>query len=296
MTQIVERVRAAPWRFFDVEVSAVTRLSPTFVRLTVTGHDLDKFVDLGYDARVKLVLPSASDGYASLPRGTDWFQRWRDLGANDRPPLRTYTTRAVRPDRREVDIDLALHADTGLAARWVQNASLRDPVVLLGPDSESRGPHGGVEFVLPKSEEALVMAGDETAMPAITNILSQLPNTAHGTALLEVPDPRDWDDVTAPPGIVVVWLARKNRPHGELLLSALRHYTPGSPLPTDLQSGSLPQRKKCHRSAEQGSTRAWLAGEAASVREMRQYLVHECGVPRDQVTFMAYWKQGVIGG
>lgn len=296
MSQIAERVRAAPWRFFDVEVSAVTRLSPTFVRLTVTGHDLDRFVDLGYDARVKLVLPSPSGRYSSLPRGADWFHRWRLLAASDRPRLRTYTTRAVRPDQREVDIDLALHGDTGVAARWVQSASRRDRVIVLGPDVESAGPHGGVEFVLPESGEALVLAGDETAVPAITNILNQLPNTAHGTALLEVPDPADWHDVAAPAGMVVVWLARKDRPHGELLLSALRRNSTADPLPADHRGGSLPQRGKSRRSGEQGNTRAWLAGEAALVREMRHHLAHECGIPRDQVTFMAYWKRGVTGG
>ena len=36
-----------PWRTFAVQVRAVQRLSPSFVRITFTGDDLDRFADPG---------------------------------------------------------------------------------------------------------------------------------------------------------------------------------------------------------------------------------------------------------
>ncbi|NUP75157.1 MAG: siderophore-interacting protein, partial [Sinomonas sp.] len=38
---------------------------------------------------------------------------------------------------------------------------------------------------------------------------------------------------------------------------------------------------------------AWIAGESGVVKELRRYLVRECGIDREQVAFMGYWKQGV---
>ena len=54
------------WRFFFVSVAAVERLSPTFVRITFTGDDLDLFADNGFDQRIKLVLPLPDLGFAKI--------------------------------------------------------------------------------------------------------------------------------------------------------------------------------------------------------------------------------------
>ncbi len=88
---------AAPWRVFTVEVRALRRLGPSFLRVTFAGPDLDRFADNGYDQRIKLALPAAEGASAELPAGPDWYQRWRDLPAERRSPIRTYTVRAVRP-------------------------------------------------------------------------------------------------------------------------------------------------------------------------------------------------------
>ena len=47
----------APWRSFLVEVARVRRLSPSFVRVTLTAPDLDAFADNGFDQRFKVILP-----------------------------------------------------------------------------------------------------------------------------------------------------------------------------------------------------------------------------------------------
>ena len=38
---------------------------------------------------------------------------------------------------------------------------------------------------------------------------------------------------------------------------------------------------------------AWVAGESRTVARVRRLLVNEVGLPRRQVAFMGYWRQGV---
>ena len=57
MTATLDAPAQLAWRFFDAEVATVTRLSESFVRLTLTGPDLEDFADNGLDQRFKLVLP-----------------------------------------------------------------------------------------------------------------------------------------------------------------------------------------------------------------------------------------------
>ena len=56
----------APWRVFDVEVAAVRRLSPSFLRVTFIGTDLARFADKGQDLRIKLAFPASYPHAAML--------------------------------------------------------------------------------------------------------------------------------------------------------------------------------------------------------------------------------------
>ncbi len=276
------------WRFFDVTVCGIRRLSPTFARMTVTGSDLDQFLDLGQDARVKVVLPAPCGGYENLPRGSDWYPRWRELPKATRNPLRTYTTRYVRPDRGEVDIDIVLHGDNdrGTASGWAGRLERGQPLVLLGPDAASTQPHGGVEFVSPGPGERLILVGDETAVPAIANIVRQLPEETIGEVWLEVPVELDADVVDLCPQLAVSRMARGDRPHGELLLGALREHAAARAAVVSRES----------QPSAAAPTRAWVAGEADLVRSVRRHLIEDRGVRREQITFMGYWKRGCVGG
>jgi len=298
----------APWRVFEVTVAAVERLSPSFRRFTLMGEDLEHYADLGPDARVKVLLPLPESGYAHLPRTEPWFEAWRSLPEEQRNPMRTYTTRAVRrpggpvPPRHgsgtEVVIDMVVHGDTGPATRWARRAEVGAPLALLGPDLRSEGPHGGVEFREPPAGVPLLLAGDETAVPAITSILERLPQQATGAALLEVPEDGDRWEVAAPPGVEVTWLARNGVPHGTHLVPAVERAAARIRPPRRL-TVELPEvdvdREILWEVAEAPPTcdvYAWLAGEAAVIRTLRRHLVTELGVDRKCVSFMGYWRAG----
>ncbi|MEU8328867.1 siderophore-interacting protein [Micromonospora sp. NPDC048839] len=291
----------APWRVFAVSVRAVRRLSPSFTRVTFTGADLDRFADNGYDQRIKLALPLPGQRRASLPDGADWYATWRALPDHLRNPIRTYTVRAVRPHLAEVDVDLVLHGDSGPATRWARRASVGDEIALVGPDAGFDGNHGGVEF-RQSTGGALLLAGDETAVPAISGICERLPLDARGTVVLEVPDAADVLPLVTPPGVEVRWLARGADGYGSRLVPAViaaagELLAPGAsaaaqPVPdVNLDTEILWEVPEEVASAP---LYAWLAGEAGVIRHLRRHLVAERGLDRRAVAFMGYWRLGHV--
>jgi len=255
-------LRVAPWRVFEVGVRAAYRLSPSFVRLTLTGPDLDRFADNGYDQRFKLVFPGGV--------------------------RRTYTVRAVRPYLREIDIDVVLHGTSGPASAWATAAKPGDRVDVIGPDAGYDGDHGGVEFRPPPQARTLLLAGDETAVPAVAAILERLPAGAYGQALLEVPYAADALALEAPQGITVTWLPREGAAYGSLLVPAVvealprLRARPGGTVPDEPDDllWDVPD------AAAAGSFYGWFAGEAGVVRSLRGL------VDRRSAAFMGYWRQG----
>ncbi|MFI7022165.1 siderophore-interacting protein [Micromonospora sp. NPDC049900] len=298
-----------PWRLFAVEVRAVTRLSPSFVRVTFTGPDLDRFADNGYDQRIKLALPLPGQRGADLPHGPDWYAQWRALPEHLRNPIRTYTARAVRPHLNEVDVDLVLHGDSGPATRWARRVRPGDEIAIAGPDAGYDGDHGGREF-RPPSTGRLLLAGDETAVPAIGGICERLPSDARGRVLLEVPSAADALPLVVPPGVEVTWLSRDGGPYGARLVPAV------AAAAEDLLARALPVGAGVSGAYASGGQLvddvdvdrailwevpdalpsaplyAWLAGEAGVIRTLRRHLVTECGLDRRAVAFMGYWRHG----
>jgi NADPH-dependent ferric siderophore reductase len=296
-----------PWRLFTVEVAAVRGLSPSFRRVTFAGPDLDRFADNGHDQRIKVAFPLRGHGFAHLPGGEDWYVRWRSLPDDLRNPVRTYTARAVRASRRELDIDFVLHGDGGPASRWASAARPGDRIMVLGPDAGFEGDHGGVEF-RPPTSATILLAGDETAVPAICAILERLPDHTRGEALLEVPHAADELPVVAPIGMHVRWIGREGAGYGSGLIPAVVAAA-GRLIPATA-AGRLPPAGSSTVDEEfadidvdvselwevpataGGPLYAWLAGEAGVIRTLRRHLVADRGMDRATVAFMGYWRAG----
>jgi iron complex transport system ATP-binding protein len=314
VTQTVEHASGTrPFRAFDVRVARVARLSTSFVRVTFTGDTLDRFADNGFDQRIKLFFPLPGRGLVRLPDSGDWYEQWRSLPDEDRPPIRTYTVRAVRQADREIDVDMVLHGDGGPASRWVAEARPGSPLVVLGPDAAFDGAHGGVDFVPPVRTGCLLVAGDETAVPAIACILERLPASARGEVVLEVPSADDVLPLAAPDGVVVRWLVRDGDEHGARLVPAVQdaadRLLAGSAGRTcsglclashrledvDVDARLLWEVPVDDAGAPLAACQdlyAWLAGEAGVIKTLRRHLVADRGVSRRAVAFMGYWRRG----
>lgn len=224
--------------------------------------------------------------------------------------MRTYTVRDLVGwgDDTRLVVDFALHEADGVAgpgASWAAAARPGDRVMLLGP---RRGlPYGGIEFT-PGAATRLVLAGDETAVPAACAILGQLPAGARGAAFLEVPCTADVQAVRHPAGVEVVWLPRDGVALGSRLQAAVLDHLGVAAVepvadeevdpdlwetPTYSSSGeevAATEADEPHRLAD---CYAWIAGESKVVTTLRRALVKELGMDRRQVAFMGYWRQGV---
>lgn len=313
------------YRPFRAQVRALHQLSPHFVRVTLTGPQLGWFGTDGDDQRIKLFFPApngsltdvGADDEAAIRRGT-WYEDWRMLGEQERSPMRTYTVRAARPERAEVDVDMVGHGDAGPASRWLQRATVGDELVLVGPDARSIHSAGGRDWA-PGAAQEMLLAGDETAAPAICAILERLEPGRRAHAFIEVPTAADFLDVHLPEGADITWLAREEHPHGHALIPAVRawaarHLGAIKPalavVPQSLEDVDVDAQilwdspvlqvqpiDSCGRGERcGGSFYAWFAGEAGVIKTLRRALVAELGVCRRRVAFMGYWRQGRAEG
>ncbi|MGY1805582.1 siderophore-interacting protein [Blastococcus sp. SYSU D00922] len=308
----VEALQVPVYRPFVVQVARLQRLSPSFLRVTFTGPDMADFASNGFDQRIKVVLPLPGQAVVDFPADPDWYGAWRALPVERQMPIRTYTIRALRPEAGEVDVDFVLHGATGPASAWAETAAVGDEVVLIGPNRPFPGPTGGFEWHPPADASCLLIAGDETAVPAICAIVETLPAGQRAHVLLEVPTAADALNVAAPAGVRITWLPRwpddggAPAPRGALLtaavvatveeLSDVLAPTPGLPLEdVDVDAGILwevPEEESLPRRSS--GVYAWLAGEAGVVKGLRRHLVQERGVDRRSIAFMGYWRDGRV--
>ncbi|MDF1603261.1 siderophore-interacting protein [Nocardioides sp. YIM 152315] len=300
----------------EIEVVGVDRLSPSFVRVEFGGPCLEHFgVDDQplYDQRIKLVFPGVPGGPPPSFAGMDesWWDTWLARPEEERGHMRTYTVRDIvgtGPEARLV-VDIVLHADDhgepGPGCAWATSAAVGDRVVVLGPRRGEQ--YGGIEFV-PGTAGRLLLVGDETAVPAVCAILSQLSWDAVGAAFLEVPTAADVLTVQHPEGVRVVWLPRDGAAHGDLLHRAVLDHlgaaTDAAPAvdevdpdlwetPTYSSSGEDVDTATAVGGSDLDDLYAWIAGESGVVTGLRRALVKDLGVDRRQVAFMGYWRRGV---
>lgn len=327
---------------FDVAVSAVQELSPNFRRVTLGGYALREFGVHGetLDLRIKLMIPSLGKDGCQIPLPTfhmdqsGWYQEWLAMDPAVRGSMRTYTVRQQRLDAvyPEIDIDFVMHFDSagngGPAASWALNAKPGDSVTVIGPNNRAAHcitaeTYSGIEWQ-PGMAQRVMLAGDETSVPAIAAILESLPSYMTGHAFLEVPEAGDFQEISTEADVEITWLARgaatgRSRPHGELLQESVRRAVPvpgwvslkeadggAGPEPEDvdvdhnilwetparMDSAAISATKNPDKPAGAMPFYAWIAGEAAVVKDLRRYLVREVGMDRKQVAFMGYWRRG----
>ncbi|MBB5830373.1 SIP domain-containing protein [Brachybacterium aquaticum] len=331
----VPALEASPQLAFPLTVAARHMVGANLLRLTLTGPDLHHLGVGGplLDVRIKLIIPAPDaredhlaalrpDALAEPAAFEGWYRGWLQVDPAERGWMRTYSIREWRGaghpgnlgPHPELDIDMVLHLEepavpgSGVAARWAAAAQVGDPITLLGPNARLVGPdYGGIEF-RPGTARRVLLAGDETALPAICAVLETLPESFTGHALIEVPDAADAQRILTRSDVEVSWLPRGDAPHGTLLDPAVRTllderpelcaecsvgvpHEPGDFEEVDIDSTILWETTEGH-----GPFYAWLAGEAGVITGLRRHLVKELGVDRKQVSFMGYWRKGRAEG
>lgn len=218
---------------------------------------------------VRVVL--GGDGFGEFPARpeTDSYVKI-ELAAGDETVVRTYTVRRVDPDAREIWIDFVVHGDEGVAGPWARSVQPGTQVVVRGPGAGYR-PDRSADFHL--------LAGDETAIPAIAVALEDLPADARGAVFLEVIGPGDELKLDAPAGVDITWLHR-----GVAAGDAGADLIDGnSPLVAAVKAMPWPG----------GDVQVFVHGEAEAVmKHIRPYLRKERAVPPARASISGYWRRG----
>lgn len=248
-----------------------SRISPSYVRVTLGGGDIADFAFLGYDQWFRLFIPVAEGGLERLPKTLDMmaYAKYLAISKSVRPVLRNYTVRDFRsdgPDGPELDVDFVIHGSAaegtaGPAAGWAQTCDVGDPVALLDE---------GRMFNPPAAVHRVALVADETGLPAVAGILASLPAATVGTAIVEVPTAADVQAIVSPAGVELRWVVRED-PHdvpGRAALAAV----------TALE-------------APAGDVYGWVVGEQSLAAGVRRLWVRG-GLPKDRVVFCGYWKAG----
>nr|WP_275587035.1 siderophore-interacting protein [Arcanobacterium pluranimalium] len=316
----------APTLAFSVKVAKKTQLSPNFMRITFEGEELVNFGTNSHplDLRIKIVVPGAVD-HLQLLRPTaslsstnlqSWYKDWLKIPQSERGVLRTYTVRDFRSSQNdevdgscgthsharvpELDIDFVVH-EGGQAAQWARDAQLGDSVVILGPNNKlTTDDYGGIEF-RPGLARHIFLAGDSTALPAISSILESLDSSYFGHAFIKVGHERDALAIHSESNVQIKWLVGEDP---NLLLNAIRDVShevlPDIHTATSCKSNFQEltdvdvDTTILWETVPAGETPfyAWLAGEAGEIKELRRYLVQERGIDRKNIAFMGYWRRG----
>ena len=161
------------------------------------------------------------------------------------PVLRTYTPRRFDPAGRELDIDFVLHDRGGTASTWARRARPGDRIVVAA---------GRGRYLPDPTADWHLVAGDETALPAIATIVAALPAGTRGMVFVEVAGPDERLPLDSPADLHTTWLYRDGAAPGEALERALRR--------ADLPAGD---------------GRVFVAAEAAAVRRIRRHLLGRPG-------------------
>lgn len=231
-------------------VVRVQRLTPRMVRIVFGGAALSAFNWNGPAAHIKLIMGAT------------------DADPDSRPLSRTYTPRHFDAQRLELTVDFVLHG-TGPASIWAAQAQAGQSMIIAGP---------GRCYALDPQAQWLLLAGDESAIPAMATILEVVPEHLHTFVLVEVNDAAD-EFALAPAraNLGVRWLHRAQ---------PLLDHGGAAPAGIELAAAVAAFEQPVGRGA------VYVACEADAMRRIRRHLLVERALPRESVTTRGYWKQG----
>ena len=268
-------VRPLPLVLRELEVATVHDVTPRLRRITLTGPqlfafgadvhgtdtagntpggeraELPAFSSPGFDDHVKCIFTSdggGSDLPVQLPHGIEW------------PPsslraARDYTPTRFDPDTAELDLEFVLHGH-GPAATWAREARPGHTLHLVGPKMTTALP-AGLDWIL--------LAGDETALPAITRFARERPSPARAIVVVIV----DNDSAKAPIDLSaddeIHWIVG-DPTDGAALTAAVESVLPDS-----------------------GTGYAWAAGESRALLPLRRLLKHSPCLGKANINVTGYW-------
>jgi len=217
------------------------QISPNMKRITLGGSELEGFPPNQESAYLKLQIPDVDQ---------------------ESVVTRTYTVRNYREELNELDVDFVVHGDSGPASAWASRVQPGDGIIVAGP---------GGKKLLDFSADWFVLAGDMTALPAISVNIEQLPDHARGYAVIEILHESDIQALQTPDAFEIHWVVN----------------------PRPEQENSLLLDKLMQLPWLEGRPSIWAACEFNNMRALRFYFKQEKAVEKNAVYVSSYWKRGL---
>ena len=229
-------------------------LSPRLLGLTLEGERLRTLEVPQPAMSVRFVVPWPG-APLELP---EWNGNEFLLADGTRPALRTFTP--LRPDHvaGRLDLEIVRHPG-GAVSQWAER-------VEPGARAGISGPGAGYDY--PDDATTLMVLGDETAMPAIRQLIEMAPAGLRLDVHVETVSAEARLDLGARRDDQVTWYVTPADSSPGQRLAALVGTMDTLPDGTDL----------------------WVAGEASAVQAIRSHLFKALGVDRSRAVVRGYWK------
>ena len=246
-----------------LQVVRTQQLTPHMVRVVLGGEGFSRIEFKGdTDQYIKLLF---ADPALGLERPYDMDALRETLPVEQMPVRRTYTIRHVDHAAGEVWVDFVTHGAAGIAGPWAESAQPGDLISFFGPGS-GYAPRPDAPFHL--------LAGDESALPAIAAAVESMPADARGLALVEVASEEERLPLQVPSGVELRWLYRG----GDFTAENAR-------LAAEVEALELP-------GIAEDEIQVFVHGEREQMKRIRRHLVEDRGLPRKGMSLSAYWAFG----
>ncbi|MBY6091625.1 siderophore-interacting protein [Maritimibacter alkaliphilus] len=243
-----------PRNFHLLEVAEARRLSRDYIRIRLKGTGLAPLAETGLHFRLCLPRPGRVPVWPIV--GADARTVWPE--GPDALHTPAYTIIALDIEAGWLEFDVYTHGN-GPTCHWaeglVAGTEARRTIGLTGP---------GGGWLAPTAD--LIMAGDETALPAMVRSLDA---AAYGDApliLLELADPEAADCL---PARHIDRFTLLLRSRGESAAAALAEAA----------------------AARGPATHIWFAGETSDAQRLRKLVRSDWAVPRGQHYVAGYWTR-----
>ncbi len=239
------------------EVRDIESLSPSLVRVHLTGGTLDAFEGTpATDGYINAQFIPA-DSPLSVPYGPEDLET---LDPEHRPRPRRFTIRRWDEATRTLTIDFVAHGDSGYAGSWAQRARPGDRLQFKGP--------GGSYRPAPEADWHLLV-GDESAFGAIGASLEALMAGDRALVFAVVDGPDHEISFPSAADVDIVWLHRRSAEAPETLL-------------VDAVAGTT---------FPAGSFDVFVHGEADETQAVRRHLATERGLDLTGASISPYWRR-----